>query len=173
MWKQQNNFQNSRSQNLKVTTAALFSTFNFRHNFITVAHYSLATESPLPSTYCGLLPPYHLCIFRSCVPCTAKVKQSWLSFQMPLPPSTSMFVPVRNLPSSLAKNNAVLATSTGSVSLPSGTTETNCSLFSGVSATPTKLSNRPVPESSGARELTRIWSGPYSAARPFVACADH
>lgn len=40
---------------------------------------------------------------------------------IPFPPSTSMLLPVMNLPSSLARNKAVLATSSGSVNLPKGT----------------------------------------------------
>jgi hypothetical protein len=90
--------------------------------------------------------------------------------QTPLPPSTSMLTPVINEPSSLARNNAVFATSIGSVSRPRGTFETNLALFSGVSSTPTKVENKPVPERSGAIALTRMLSGPYSADNPFVAC---
>jgi hypothetical protein len=41
-----------------------------------------------------------------------------LNSHIALPPSTSMFTPVMNLPSSLAKNNAAFATSFGSVNLP-------------------------------------------------------
>jgi hypothetical protein len=74
-----------------------------------------------------------------------------------------------NDPSSLARNNAVFATSIGSVKRPKGTFDTKLALFSGVSSTPTKLENKPVPERSGAMAVTRMFSGPYSAARPFVA----
>jgi hypothetical protein len=90
-------------------------------------------------------------------------------FHIARPPSTSILTPVMNDPSSLAKNNAVFATSIGSVSRPSGTLATNFSLFSGVSGTPTKLSNSPVPDSSGAIALTRMLFDPYSAANPLVA----
>lgn len=85
------------------------------------------------------------------------------------PPSTPKLIPVTNDPSSDAKYKAAFATSIGSVRRPRGTFATNCSRFSGVSFTPTNDSKRPVPERSGAIALTRILSGPYSAARPLVA----
>jgi hypothetical protein len=114
----------------------------------------------------------------------------------PRPPSTSMLTPVMNLPSSLAvrivsqlrsvglqlrlhiksnnacdlpRNKAAFATSVGSVSRPSGTFPKKFLTFSGVNGTPTNVSNRPVPLSSGRRLLTRICLGPYSAASPLVA----
>jgi hypothetical protein len=62
-----------------------------------------------------------------------------------------------------------LATSSGSVSRPSGTLAVKFARFSGVSGTPTKDSKSPVPESSGAMALTRMLNGPNSAARPLVA----
>jgi hypothetical protein len=57
----------------------------------------------------------------------------------------------------------------GSVKRPRGTFWTNVDLFSGVSGTPTKLSNSPVPERSGAIALTLMLLEPYSAASPLVA----
>jgi hypothetical protein len=82
-----------------------------------------------------------------------------------------MLTPLMNWPSSLARNSAALATSSGSVSRPSGTLPVKLARFSGVSGTPTKDSKRPVPESSGAMALTRMLAGPNSAARPLVAFA--
>ena len=87
----------------------------------------------------------------------------------PLPPSTSMLTPVMNLPSSLHKNRAALATSVGSVNLPSGTFPRKFFTFSGVCGTPTNVSNSPVPDKSGSKLLTRICLEPYSAAKPLVA----
>jgi len=63
----------------------------------------------------------------------------------------------------------MFATSVGSVSRPSGTLNRNFFMFSSLYGTPTKDSNRPVPESSGHSALMRIFSLPYSAARPLVA----
>lgn len=77
-----------------------------------------------------------------------------------------------NLPSSQARKRAAFATSNGSVSLPSGTAETNLATFSSVYGTPTNDSNKPVPDSNGANAFTLIWSCPYSAAKPFVAYKD-
>jgi hypothetical protein len=118
-------------------------------------------------------------------------------FHIPRPPSTSILIPVMKDPSSLAKNNAVFAISYkvkihgqqlslnisqntriirsflkltfGSVKRPRGTFWTNAFLFSGVSGTPTKLSNSPVPDKRGAIALTLMLFGPYSAAKPLVA----
>lgn len=86
-----------------------------------------------------------------------------------LPPSISKLIPVINLPSSLAKYAQILAISSGSVNLPSGTLNRNFCTFSSVNGTPTNCSKRPVPDNSGHSALTRIWSFPNSAARPFVA----
>lgn len=77
-----------------------------------------------------------------------------------------------NLPSSLPKYKHKLATSLGSVKRPRGTLPRKFFTFSGVCSTPTKVENRPVPESSGQSALTLIWSFPNSAARPFVAWAN-
>jgi hypothetical protein len=76
----------------------------------------------------------------------------------------------RGLSKDLPRKSAALATSVGSVSRPSGTLPKKFFTFSGVNGTPTKVSNKPVPLSSGSRLLTRICFGPYSAARPLVAC---
>lgn len=106
---------------------------------------------------------------------------------MPLPPSISKHVPVINLASSLARKRQQFATSTGSVSLPSGTLNRNFLKFSSLGGTPTKVSNlphvtiktglgtrrkayNPVALRRGQIELTRICFSPYSAARPLVAC---
>lgn len=105
---------------------------------------------------------YHLLLF----------KIGLYFIQTHLPPSTSILTPLINEPSSLARNKAVLATSMGSVKRPKGTLDTKLARFSGVSSTPTKLENKPVPERSGAIALTRMLSAPYSAARPFVACSE-
>ena len=73
-------------------------------------------------------------------------------------------------PQDSPRNKAAFATSVGSVSRPSGTLPKKFLTFSGVKGTPTNVSNRPVPLSSGSRLLTRICLAPNSAARPFVAC---
>lgn len=88
---------------------------------------------------------------------------------MHLPPSTGKSTPVMNFASSDARKTAALATSTGSVSRCSGIDFQNCSRFSGVSSTPTNDEKSAVPDSSGQMALKRIWSAPYSAARPLVA----
>lgn len=90
-----------------------------------------------------------------------------------LPPSTSRLTPVMNLPSSLAKKAQMFATSLGSVNRPNGTLKRNFFIFSSVYGTPTNCSKSPVPDSRGHMALTRIWSLPNSAARPFVAYTNN
>jgi hypothetical protein len=74
-----------------------------------------------------------------------------------------------NLASLLARNTAAEATSSTSPIRPIGTLKTNFSRFSGVSSTPVNCEKRPVLVTSGHMLTTRIWCGPSSAARPFVA----
>lgn len=106
-----------------------------------------------------------------------------------LPPSTSRLIPVMNLASSDARNRQAFATSAASQRRWRGTLEMNRARFSGVSGRPEndsnltsnrmsnegvhscELTHKPVAPSSGQMEFTRIWCWPYSAARPFVACA--
>ncbi|EZF99686.1 hypothetical protein H113_00678 [Trichophyton rubrum MR1459] len=63
----------------------------------------------------------------------------------------------------------MLAMSSASASLPSGTLSMNFCRFSGVSGIPVNISNRPVPDSSGHTLFTLIRCLPYSAAKPLVA----
>jgi hypothetical protein len=97
-------------------------------------------------------------------------KKTFLYAPTALPPSTSKLTPVMNFPSSLARYKHKFATSFGSVNLPNGTFPRNFFTFSGVCSTPTNVLKRPVPDRRGQSAFTRIWSLPYSAARPFVAC---
>ena len=82
------------------------------------------------------------------------------------PPSTGRFTPLTNAASLLARYTAAMATSLGSVIRLKGTDNANLALSSGVSGTPLNNSNNPVADRKGHIELTRIPSGPYSAARP-------
>lgn len=75
---------------------------------------------------------------------------------MHLPPSTSRFVPVINLASSLAINTHAFTTSSTSPILPIGTFPMNFFLLSGVSSMPVNAENKPVPVTSGQIELTLI-----------------
>ena len=74
-----------------------------------------------------------------------------------------------NFASSLAMNTHALTTSSTSPMRPMGTLLVNFARLSGVSCMPVKAEKRPVAVTRGQMLLTRIWCGPYSAARPFVA----
>lgn len=80
---------------------------------------------------------------------------SWF-FQMHRPPSTSRFVPVMNLASSLAIKTHALTTSSTSPIRPIGTFPMNFFLLSGVSSIPVNAEKSPVPVTSGQIEFTRI-----------------
>jgi hypothetical protein len=66
--------------------------------------------------------------------------------------------------SSLARNIAARATSSGRESRPSGIVAMNLARFAGVSSTPMKASSRAVSPITGQIALTRIASGPGSTA---------
>src|SRR5450830_269293 len=80
------------------------------------------------------------------------------------PPSTSRQAPVMKEASSEPRYRQALAISSGVEKRPSGIVAVNFLRFSGVSGTPMNSVSRPVAEITGLTQLTRILSGPSSAA---------
>ena len=91
---------------------------------------------------------------RNCIACIHIVR----------PPSTGNSTPVMNEASSLPKYAAAAAISVGSARRPRGMADTSFLRFSGVSGIPLNDSNRPVGVRTGQIALTRMFSGPSSAA---------
>src|SRR5450830_1956953 len=80
------------------------------------------------------------------------------------PPSTSRQAPVMKEASSEPRYRQALAISSGVEKRPSGMVAVNLLRFSGVSGTPMNSVSKPVAEITGLTQLTRMLSGPSSAA---------